>query len=151
MSEATSYTSSVRGGSQHLHTVQLLLCKKNASAKLEMFSVIAHYSERLQNVTRIWKNGQNGRHRAGRPFLPFRAILCHREGYRTKSETDCQLEWRATCGQNERYCLWCGSQFINIERPDPDPNHWPLRGRFFVAAVRGWRQNFEKLIDRVGF
>ena len=37
-----------------------------------------HYPERLQNVARIWKNGQNGRHGAGRPFLPFRAIFWSR-------------------------------------------------------------------------
>ena len=39
------------------------------------------YPARLQNVARIWKNGQNGRHGAGRPFLPFRAILWSRAGY----------------------------------------------------------------------
>ena len=39
------------------------------------------YPARLQNVARIWKNGQNGRHGAGRPFLPFRATLCGRSEY----------------------------------------------------------------------
>ena len=39
------------------------------------------YPARLQNVARIWKNGQNGRHGARRPFLPFRAILWSRAGY----------------------------------------------------------------------
>ena len=42
------------------------------------------YSERLQNVARIWKTGQNGRHGAGRPFLPFRAIFWSRSEYRDR-------------------------------------------------------------------
>ena len=45
------------------------------------------YSERLQNVALIWKNGQKGRHGAGRPFLPFRAILWSRAGYRVSHST----------------------------------------------------------------
>ena len=49
-------------------------------ALIQMKSVV-QYPARLQNVARIWKNGQNGRHGAGRPFLPFRAILWSRAGY----------------------------------------------------------------------
>ena len=47
---------------------------------VEVFTCVM-YSERLQNVARIWKNGQNGRHGAGRPFLPFRAIFWSRSEY----------------------------------------------------------------------
>ena len=46
------------------------------------------YSERLQNVARLWKNGQNGRHGAGQPFLPFRATFWSRSEYLLPSLLD---------------------------------------------------------------
>ena len=39
------------------------------------------YRARSHNIARIWKNGQNGRDGAGRPFLPFWAIFCNRARY----------------------------------------------------------------------
>ena len=51
----------------------------NPKLKLTFYGI--EYSERLQDMARIWKNGQNGRHGAGRPFLPFWAIFWSRSEY----------------------------------------------------------------------
>ena len=72
----------VDGGGLALPITFTILLLAHAICTIIMVSINTIYSERLQNLAWIWKNGQNGRHGAGWPFLPFRAILWSRAGYR---------------------------------------------------------------------